>query len=130
MSYIGVDFTLLPSGKLMESGLMARQRFLMGVSSLTKIDVAPVCAIACNIAKVNALRYCGIGAPNRWCVVAAIVCCMVILPANTFVKSCVQFDVTIVLLSSSFFTGGINNVNGVQRKKQKLNCYIYLLLYI
>jgi hypothetical protein len=46
------------------------------------------------------LRYCGSGVPNNCCAVAAIVVPLVTCPLGMFDKSCVQFDVTIVLSSS------------------------------
>ena len=48
MSQMGVDETLVPSGKLTVMGLFVRRRFLTGVPSMVKIDVAPVLAIACK----------------------------------------------------------------------------------
>jgi hypothetical protein len=47
------------------------------------------------------LRYCRFGAPNNCRAVAAIVVPVVACPLSTFDKSCVQFDVTIVLSSLS-----------------------------
>jgi hypothetical protein len=49
MSHICVDITLLPSGRLIVIGLMVGFIFSMGMSSITKIDVAPVSAIACDM---------------------------------------------------------------------------------
>jgi hypothetical protein len=43
----------------------------MGAPSIINIDVAPVSAIACNVAIVISLRYWAVGAPNRCCAVAA-----------------------------------------------------------
>jgi hypothetical protein len=48
MSHVCLDLTLLPSGRLIVIGLMVGFIFSMGVPSITKIDVAPVSAIACN----------------------------------------------------------------------------------
>ncbi len=103
MSHMCVDFTLLPSGKLMVSGLVAGRQFLTGVPSMMNIEVTPMSAIACAVAIVVVLRYCGVGAPNRWCAIAAISFHMAILPAN-IVTFFLQFDVTIVLSSSSIST--------------------------
>jgi hypothetical protein len=69
---------------------------------MIKIEVAPVSAIACDAAMAIPLRYCGFGAPNNCCAVAAIVVLLVTCPLSTFGQSCVQFDVMIVL--SSLFT--------------------------
>ena len=48
MSYVCVDITFVPSGRLIVSGRTARHRFLHGVPSMMKIEVAPISAIACN----------------------------------------------------------------------------------
>ena len=72
MSQVCVDFTFVPSGRLMVSRRMAGQRFQHGVPSMMNIDVAPVSAIACDAAMAIALRYCGFGAPNLSLAVAAI----------------------------------------------------------
>ncbi len=87
----------------MVSGRMAGRMFLHGVPSMMKIEVAPVSAIACDAAMAIVLRYCGCGAPNNCCAVAAIVVRLVTCPLSTFDKSCVRFEVTIVL-SSSFIS--------------------------
>jgi hypothetical protein len=71
MSHRCVDLTWLPSGKLIVNCFFAGQMFLMGVPSIMNIDVAPVSAIACNVAIVLALRYWGVGAQNRCRAVAA-----------------------------------------------------------
>jgi hypothetical protein len=48
-----------------------------------------------------ALRYCGLGAPNISLAVAAIDLLVVACILRTLGASCVRFDVTIVLSSSS-----------------------------
>jgi hypothetical protein len=83
----------------MVSGHTARRKFLHGVPSMMKIEVAPVSAIACNAAMAIALRYCGLGAPNNCLAVATIVVLVLACPVLTFDESCVQFDVTIVMSS-------------------------------
>jgi hypothetical protein len=103
MSHVWVDLTLLPSGKFMVSGWIAGQRFWMGVPSITKIDVAPVSAIACNVAIVIALRYCGKGAPNRCHIEAARFCLTIFFAKLVGVASAVQLEVRIVLSSSTTF---------------------------
>jgi hypothetical protein len=45
--------------------------FRMGVPSIMNMDVTPGTAIACNVAIVIALRYWGVGVPNRCLAVAA-----------------------------------------------------------
>ncbi len=103
MSHVCVDFTFVPSGRLMVSGRMAGHMFLHSVPSMMKIEVAPVSAIACEAAMAIALRYCGFGTPNNCCTVAAIVVRLVTCLLSTFDKPCVRFEVTIVL-SSSFIS--------------------------
>ena len=100
MSHVCVDFTFVPSGRLIVSGRTARRRFLHGVPSMMKIDVAPVSAIACNSAMAIALRYCGFGAPNN-CLAVAAIDVLVAAFSGLYAKSRVQFDVTTVMSSSS-----------------------------
>jgi hypothetical protein len=52
-----VDLTWLPSGKLIFNCFVAGRMFLMGVPSIMNMDVAPVSAIACDVAIVIALKY-------------------------------------------------------------------------
>jgi hypothetical protein len=59
-----VDFTLLPSGRLIVNGCDEGRKLLMGVPSMIKMDVAPVSAIAWFALIVIALRYCWLGEPN------------------------------------------------------------------
>jgi hypothetical protein len=103
MSHVCVDLTFVPSGRLMVSGRMAGRKFLHGVPSMMKIEVAPVSAIACDAAMAIALRYCGFGAPNNCFAAVAIVVPLVTCPMGMFDKSCIQFNVTIVLSSSFTF---------------------------
>ena len=67
MSHVCVDFTFVPSSRLMVSGRMASRRFSHGVPSMMNIEVAPVSAISCDAAMAIALRYCGFSAPNSSC---------------------------------------------------------------
>ena len=103
MSHVCVDFTFVPSGRLIVSGRIAGRRLSHGVPSIMKIDVAPVSAIACDVAMAIALRYCGFGAPNSSCAVDAINLLVVSFLISSFGPLCVRFDVTMVL-SSSFIT--------------------------
>ena len=96
-----VDFTFVLSGRLIVSGRIAGRRLSHGVPSMIKIDVAPVSAIACDVAMAIALRYCGFGAPNSSRDVDAISLLVVSFLFSSFGPLCVQFDVTIVLSSSS-----------------------------
>ena len=57
MSYMCVDVTLLPSGKLIVIGLFVVRRFLTGVPFMMHIEVAPVSAIACAGAIVIAFAH-------------------------------------------------------------------------
>ncbi len=60
-----VDLTWLPSGQFIVICPIAGRMFLTGVPSVMNIDVAPVSAIACNVAIIITLKYWGVGAPNR-----------------------------------------------------------------
>ena len=71
MSHMCVDFTLLPSGKLIVSGCDEGRKLLTGVPSMIKMDVAPVSAIAWSVIIVIALRYCRLGEPNTCRAMAA-----------------------------------------------------------
>jgi hypothetical protein len=57
MSHMCVDVTLLPSGKLIVSGLFVVRRFLTGMPFMMNIEVAPVSAIACVGAIVIAFAH-------------------------------------------------------------------------
>ena len=103
MLHVCVDFTFVPSGRLIVSGRIAGWRFSHGVPSVMRIDIAPVLAIACDAAMAITLRYCGFGAPNSSRAVAAIDVLVVAIPLSPYGTSCDRFDVTIVLSSSSIF---------------------------
>jgi hypothetical protein len=94
MSYVCIDLTLLPPGKFMVCGWIANRRLWTGVPSITKIEVAPVSAIACNVAIVIALRYCGTGVANRYVTAAARFCLMFLFAEIVGIASDVQFEVT------------------------------------
>ena len=47
MSHMCVEWTMSPFGRFMVSGSVAGRMFFMGVPAITKIDVAPVSAMAC-----------------------------------------------------------------------------------
>ncbi len=66
-----VDLTWLPLGKFIIYCFVAGQMFLTGVPSIMNMDIAPVSAIAYNVAIVIALRYWGVGGPNKCLAVAA-----------------------------------------------------------
>ena len=71
MSHMCVDFTLLPSSKLIVNGCDKGHKLLMGVPSMINMEVAPVSAIALFILIAITLRYCWLGEPNICCNVAA-----------------------------------------------------------
>ncbi len=71
MLHMCVDFTLLPSGKLIVNGCDKGHKLLTGVLSMIKMDVAPVSAIAWFVLIVIALRYCWLGDPNTCRAMAA-----------------------------------------------------------
>jgi hypothetical protein len=48
MSHMCVDLTFVPSGKLIDSGLVATRLLSTGVPSMMNIAVAPVSAMACD----------------------------------------------------------------------------------
>ena len=48
MSHMCVDLTFVPSGKLIDSGLVATLLLSTGVPSMMNIAVAPVSAMACD----------------------------------------------------------------------------------
>jgi hypothetical protein len=66
-----VDLICLPSGRLIVSDFIAGRLFFTSAPSMTKIDVAPVSAIASDVAIVIAFRYCVEGLPNILLDVAA-----------------------------------------------------------
>jgi hypothetical protein len=103
MLHVCIHLTLLPSGKFMVSGWIAGRRFWTGVPSITKIEVAPISAIACNVAIVIALRYCGKGVSNRCHAAAARFCLTTFFAKVVGDELAVQFEVTIVLSSSTTF---------------------------
>ena len=71
MSHMCVDFTLLPSGKLIVKGCVEGRKLLMGVPSMINMEVAPVSAIAWFVLITIALRHCWLGEPNICCALAA-----------------------------------------------------------
>ena len=71
MLYMCVDFTLLPSGKLIVNGCNKGCKLLAGVPSMINMEVAPVSAIAWFILIAIPLRYCWLGEPNNCRAVAA-----------------------------------------------------------
>ncbi len=65
-----VDLTWLPLGKFIVNCIVVGGMFLIVVPSMMNMDVAPDSTIACDVAIVIALRYWGVGAPNKCCAVA------------------------------------------------------------
>jgi hypothetical protein len=87
----------------MVSGWIAGWRSWTDMPSITKIEVAPMSAIACIVAIVIVLRYCGKGVPNRCHAVAAIFCLTFLFAKFVGIASDVQLELMIVLLSSTIF---------------------------
>jgi hypothetical protein len=63
-SHMCVDLICRPSGRLIVRGFVAVHLFFTSTPSIMKIDVAPVSAIASDVAIVMALRYWFDGLPN------------------------------------------------------------------
>ncbi len=98
ISQMCINFTCLPSGRLIVSGFVAGLLFFTLTPSMTNIEVAPVSVMACEAAIVRALRYCGMGLPNiRLAVSASDV--GTLFGSNLFVTA---FNMTTVM--SSFAT--------------------------
>ncbi len=72
ISHTCVDWTFLPSGKLIVRGDTAIRLLSMATPSMVKMEVVPVSAIAWLSAIVRALRNCGIGLPQSALTIAAI----------------------------------------------------------
>ena len=70
-SHMCVDLICRPSGRLIVRGFVAGHLFFTSAPSMTKIDVAPVSAIAADVAIVIAFRYCVDGLPNILLAVSA-----------------------------------------------------------
>ena len=79
-----VDLTFVPSGKLIDSGLVATRLLSTGVPSMMNIAVAPVSAMACDDGIVRGRILSG-----------------TIFSADGDMFVCVTFDVTIVTSSSA-----------------------------
>ena len=67
----------------MVSGEVAIRLFTTSTPSMIKIDVAPVSAIACVVAIVNAFRYWCVGQPNNFLAAVALVCLGISRPIVT-----------------------------------------------
>ena len=87
-SHICVDFTIVPSGKLILSGFVVGLTFFIGVSFMTNMDVAPVSATACVMAIDGFLG----------CILDAHICCCWF---NTVSRRFDKFPLTIVMSSLS-----------------------------
>ncbi len=71
MSHRCVDCTLCPSGRLIVNGLDATHLLATSTPSMTKMDVAPVSAIACNVPIVIAFKsLCEVGSNNARAAIA------------------------------------------------------------
>ena len=97
MSHMCVDLSCLPSGRLIVSGFNAGRVFFTSTPSMMNIVVAPVSAIAADVAIVIAFRYCVDGLPNILPAIAAIdvgVC-------RGSARLVVAFDMTTVMSSDA-----------------------------
>jgi hypothetical protein len=72
MSHACVNLTFLPSGWLTVRGFVANRLFATSTPSITKMEVAPVSAMAWFGAMVIALIYCSFGMPYMVLATAAI----------------------------------------------------------
>lgn len=99
MSHSCVDFTFVPSGRLMVSGCCATLLLSTGALSMTNIAVAPVSNIACD-SSIPMFCFCcnGIGC---LAVVVAMVLCWGMVSCSC-VRYAVVLDIITVLSSSSF----------------------------
>ncbi len=97
MSHMCDDLICLPSGRLIISGFNAGRLFFTSAPSMTKIDVAPVSAIASDVAIVIAFRYCVEGLPNILLAVAAIG----VGVRHGSARLVFAFDMTTVMLSDA-----------------------------
>jgi hypothetical protein len=55
ISHMCVELTISPLGRFMVSGSIAEWMLVMGVPVITKMDVAPVSAMACVLANASTL---------------------------------------------------------------------------
>ena len=110
MLHMCVDLTLLLSGKLIVNCCNAGLKFLTGVPSMMKMDVAPVSAIVLLVKIEIILRYCRLGEPNNCRAVAPKLwragSCHGIL--MLFSAALVQFDV--VTLTSSSIASNLSDI--------------------
>jgi hypothetical protein len=98
MSHACVNLTFLPFGRLTVRGFVANRLFATSTPSITKMEVAPISAMAWFGVMVIALRYCDFGMPY-----------MVLANAANNVGSCcgfwrllvAKFDMTTITSSSS-----------------------------
>ena len=97
MSHMCVDLICRPSGRLIVSCFNAGRLFFTSAPSMTKIDVAPVSAIASFVAIVIAFRYCVDGLPNNLLAVTA----SDVGVRRGSVRLVVVFDMTTVLASDA-----------------------------
>ena len=101
ISHSCVECTFLPSGKRIVMGVNATLLLSTSTPSITKIEVAPVSAMAWDVAIVIALRYSDVSFPSIERAVDAIDVSPVCGDGGILWTDDEQFDVTIVLSSSS-----------------------------
>ena len=116
ISHVCDECTLRPSGKRIVNGRTATCLFSTSTPSITKMDVAPVSAMACDVAIVNAFRCSDVALPKRVRAVCAI-------DGRLFPKTASrrfeQLEATTVLSSSSMVEA-TNGVPSLVTLKQKL----------
>ncbi len=96
LSHTCVDQIVVPSGNLILSGFVATRLSSTSASSMMKMAVAPVSAIASFAAMVSAFKYCGMRLPNIARAVA--------VSDGQFVLREERLDKMAVALLSSLFT--------------------------
>jgi hypothetical protein len=71
MSHMWVDLTFLLSGRFIINGFKVMRLLTASALSMMKMDIAPISAIACNVALVKAFKAsCDVG-PRKTCAAAA-----------------------------------------------------------
>jgi hypothetical protein len=95
-SHMCVDLICRPSGRLIVRGFVAGCLFFTSAPSIMKFDVAPVSAIASDVAMVMALRYWFDGLPNI--LLAVSVSDFGVRRGSAFLV--VSFDMTTVMSST------------------------------
>ncbi len=80
-SHTCIDFTIVPSGKLILRGFVAGRTFFIGVSFMSITDVAPVLATACVMGIIGLLG-CVLGAHILGCRIDTLEVTTVVLSSS------------------------------------------------